>query len=157
MAVQRTAGVDVLVLGFGNPLRGDDAAGWAAIEQLRNLRASASLRWTQQLTPELAADIASAGRVIFIDAACDNEQGAVACRPVLPTCCGSSAFTHELTPELLLALAERLYGRCPEATLYSVGAASFETGAGLSEPVRAALPALVQQVQQVIIHSEELL
>ncbi len=101
-----------------------------------------------QLTPELAADIALADLVIFIDASCDNGPGEVASRRVVPESSPSStSFSHQLTPEVLLAFAERLYGTCPEAVLLSVGAASFEYGEGLSAEVQAAVPVLLDRVQ----------
>ncbi len=141
---------NVLIVGYGNPLRGDDGVGIAAVEMLRDLGAhSASVRFKalHQLTPELAADLAEVDLAIFIDAACDNVQGEVVHRKVVPARSSPDAFSHHLTPEVLLGLTERLYGTCPEAILFSVGAASFEYGEGLSEPVRAALPALIEEVR----------
>jgi|YelNatPaOPRAMG01_1025707.scaffolds.fasta_scaffold20138_2 hydrogenase maturation protease len=145
----------VLVIGYGNPLRGDDGLGIAAVEMLMG-RVEAGLcdpgvairfKAVYQLTPEIAADLAGADFAVFIDAACDNVQGDIIHRRVLPSASALDSFSHQLTPEVLLALAERLYGRSPEAYLYSIGAASFEYGETLSEPVRAALPALVDQIQ----------
>ncbi|HWR54277.1 MAG TPA: hydrogenase maturation protease [Bryobacteraceae bacterium] len=100
------------------------------------------------MTPELAPDVAEADLVIFIDASCDNGPGEVASRRVVSERSPSnSSFSHQLTPEVLLAFAERLYGTCPEAILLSVGAASFEFGEGLSEVVQAAIPDLLARVQ----------
>lgn len=152
----------VLVVGYGNPLRGDDGLGIAAVEMLieraeaaesTRQRASAEptvairFKALHQLTPELASDLAEVDFAVFIDAACDNVQGEIVHRRVLPSHSAPDAFSHQLTPEVLLAMAERLYGRSPEAHLYSIGAASFEYGEALSEAVRAALPALVDRVQ----------
>jgi hydrogenase maturation protease len=141
-----------LVIGYGNPLRGDDAVGYLAAEALL-CDASASLRCKalHQLTPELAADLAETDLAIFIDAACDNERGEVACRQVLPQSAAPGGFTHQLTPEVLLGLTRQLYGTCPEAVLFSVGADSFGYGDALSEPVRAALPGLLERVRAAII------
>lgn len=148
----------VLVVGYGNPLRGDDGVGITAVEKLverveterkrGSYEVPVAIRFKalHQLTPELAADLAEVDFAVFIDAACDNVQGEIVHRRVLPSHSAPDAFSHQLTPEVLLAMAERLYGRCPEAHLYSVGAASFEYGETLSEPVRAALPALLEQV-----------
>ena len=65
-----------LVIGYGNELRGDDAAGprvAAAVEQWQIPDVRVLIR--HQLTPELADPIASSGLVIFVDAALDAEGG----------------------------------------------------------------------------------
>jgi Ni,Fe-hydrogenase maturation factor len=66
---------------------------------------------------------------------------------VLPESAAAGGFSHQLTPEVLLGFTERLYGSCPEAVLFSVGADSFGYGDDLSESVRAALPGLLERVQ----------
>ena len=67
------AGAD-LVIGIGNPLRGDDGVGWWLTERAEQLPRATStgspllVRTVQQLTPELAAELTAARRVLFIDA-----------------------------------------------------------------------------------------
>lgn len=139
----------VFIVGYGNPLRGDDGIGWRAAEFLaeRLHVPNVEIRASHQLTPEMAEPISRADLVIFVDAACDHREGEVISRRVAPDCSPSELFSHQLTPEALLGLAKRLYGRCSEAVLLSVGAASFEYGETLSPAVEAALPALLEQVQ----------
>src|ERR1700744_5030774 len=59
-----------MVIGFGNPLRRDDAIGWRAAElieaRLSNDETEVSV--CHQLTPDLAAKIAGAAFVVFLDA-----------------------------------------------------------------------------------------
>jgi hydrogenase maturation protease len=138
----------LLIIGCGNPLRGDDALAWRATELLADsLRdTDALIRTAHQLTPELAEAISQARRVIFLDADCGRRPGEVAQRALQPASSPSELFTHQLTPERLLVLAQRLYGSCPPAVLISVGAASFEFGAALSPEVASALPALLEKV-----------
>ena len=127
--------MQTLIIGYGNPLRGDDAAGYEAAGRLGALA-------VPQLTPELADEISRAEQVIFIDAA-DGPDAAGTLRetPVLP---GPSPepFTHRLTPESLLGLAEALYGRAPRAVLITVAGENFSLGAPLSPGVAAALDRL---------------
>ncbi|HLK62115.1 MAG TPA: hydrogenase maturation protease [Bryobacteraceae bacterium] len=127
-----------LIIGYGNPLRGDDAVGYLAAEQLRALVAGRNVEVlaVHQLTPELAEPISRAARVIFIDAALSGESG----RSLVPD---ARALTHHCTPEALLALSLRLFGRAPEATLYSIPASSFELGAELTPEVAKSLQSLV--------------
>jgi hydrogenase maturation protease len=136
----------LLIHGYGNPLRGDDAFGWLAATQLaaRCARPDVDIRALHQLTPELAEPIGAALRVIFIDAARDGLAGVLQEETVQPR--AASGFTHQLTPATLLALARQLYGRAPAATLYSVAGECFDYREGLSTPVEAALGALCRKL-----------
>lgn len=138
----------VLIIGYGNPLRGDDGVGWHAAERLARTLPNRDvlIQTSHQLTPEMADLISQASLVIFLDAACDQGPGEVALRRVQPDPSPSELFSHQLTPEALLALANKLYGNCPEAVLLTVGAASLECGETLSPAVESALPALLEQV-----------
>ena len=69
----------VLVVGYGNPLRGDDGVGWRVAERLaadQRLDGAAVLQ-RHQLTPELALDISAVSLVVFIDASRDLPPGSV--------------------------------------------------------------------------------
>ena len=57
-----------LVIGYGNDLRSDDAAGVRAASLLAEHHREHRTIVVQQLTPELAADIAMADCVVFLDA-----------------------------------------------------------------------------------------
>ena len=61
-------------------------------------------------------------------------------------------LVHHLNPEGLLFLSSSLYGRSPDAFLVAVGAGSLELGEGLSEPVAAALPAVIAAVRQLVLN-----
>jgi hydrogenase maturation protease len=139
--------VAVLIIGYGNPLRGDDAFGYRAAEELQALfldHRDVVVLPVHQLTPELAADIARAGRVVFIDAAAEGEPGKLVCRPVLPAAASAAGFTHSAAPEGLLGMALALYGNAPPAVLYSVRGESFACGAALTPPVERALAEAVR-------------
>ncbi|MGC8794987.1 MAG: hydrogenase maturation protease [Bryobacteraceae bacterium] len=142
--------MNVLVIGYGNPLAGDDGAGWRAAEALAASPAGARARvlTCRQLTPELAAEAAGAALVIFLDASVEIPPGAVSCQRLEPVA-GSGPFSHHLTPGALLTLAERLYGQRPEAVLFSIGARSFSSP-NLSPEVENALPPLLEEVQALI-------
>ncbi len=141
----------VLIIGWGNPLRGDDGVGWRAAE----LAAAAleghdvTVRVAHQLMPEFAEEISRSEFVVFIDAACDNSPGEVRQERVEPDRAPSVAFSHQLSPPALLGMAERLYGSRPEACFFSVGGRSFEYGEKLSPEVESALPALLEEVEKV--------
>ena len=56
-----------LVIGIGNPLRGDDGIGWRLAAGLA-ARPGLAVRCQQQLTPELAAELAAVERLLLLDA-----------------------------------------------------------------------------------------
>lgn len=138
-----------IIIGYGNPLRGDDGLGWRAAERLRAeiTDPEVDVQTGHQLTPELAETVTHVRLVVFIDANCDTMAGEVVSRRIEPDRSPSELFTHRLTPEVLLGMAEKLYGRSPEGILISVGAASFEHGDQLSPAVESALPAVIERVQ----------
>ncbi len=76
----------VLLIAYGNPMRGDDGAGLALAERIEQIWRSQNVSVrsieTHQLTPELAADMAEAdvSAVVFVDA-CAAEEG----EPLTPT------------------------------------------------------------------------
>jgi Ni,Fe-hydrogenase maturation factor len=113
-----------LIIGYGNPLRGDDGFGWHAALRLREIVHDADIEIlaVHQLTPELMDPISRARRVIFIDAAVGEDAGKLTVAPLETT--GS------------------LYRARPEALLITVVGLDFEIGADLSEPVQLALESL---------------
>ena len=140
----------VLVLAYGNPLRCDDGLGWHAAERLAEILDDhdAEIRTMQQLTPELAFLISEAGLVIFIDASREGEPGELICNQVsaqlIPV-----RFSHELSPEAVLALAKYMYGVSPPAFLVSLCGESFAIGDRLSPLVAAQMPRLIELVTQL--------
>jgi hydrogenase maturation protease len=140
----------VLVIGWGNPARGDDGLAWHALEQLAAgpLGEHATVILRHQLTPELAERILQAQRVIFVDASAQDPPGRIRCRRLTPGGREAAAFSHHLTPGTLLALAQTLFGRCPEAFSLSVGGADFTFTEALSPQVRSSLPRLLRSIRR---------
>jgi hydrogenase maturation protease len=137
----------VLIIGYGNPLRGDDGFGWQAATRLLALIADPEVEVlpVQQLTPELMEPVSRAGRVVFIDAAAAGEPGVLQERSVAADP-ETRRFTHHSTPGGLLAGAAALFGRAPQATLYSVPGQDFGFGERLTPPVERALADVVARV-----------
>jgi len=137
----------LLILGYGNPLRGDDGAGRAAADALQAIvrDPNVDVLSLHQLTPELMVKISVADRVIFIDASASGRPGRYQRIPLhpAPQC---ASFTHHATPEALLSGARALYGRAPEAVLYLIPGQNFEPADTLSAPVRFAVQLLVSEL-----------
>jgi hydrogenase maturation protease len=138
----------VLIIGYGNPLRADDAFGWLAAARLLDLIADPEVEVlaVQQLTPELMEPVSRAGRVVFIDAASSGEPGVLQVASVSADP-ETRRFTHHATPGGLLAGAAALFGRAPEATLYSVPGQDFGFGERLTPAVEKALAEVVERVR----------
>jgi hydrogenase maturation protease len=133
-----------LVIGIGNPLRGDDGVGACLAEQAAVLTAAdpggpVAVRSVQQLTPELAEELAQLEDVLFIDAWLTPAGAAPQLQPLSPAG-RASADSHRLEPAALLAVSLALYGRAPEAELLLVPATAFDHGTALSAELREALP-----------------
>ena len=140
---------ELLIIGYGNPLRGDDGFGYHAGEELQKRLIDdrgVTVLPLHQLTPELAADISRAERVVFIDAAAEGEPGKLICRDVVKASVDAGAFTHHATPAGLLAAAEALFASAPPAVLFSVAAESFDMSEKLTPAVARALAQVVEEV-----------
>jgi hydrogenase maturation protease len=140
-----------LIIGYGNPLRGDDGVGWLAAQRLAEAgtAAHAEVLIFHQLTPELAEPLSQVERAIFIDARVDGAAGTIYEDTLTPDAETTASITHEFDAPALLALALALYGRCAEATLLSVAAESFDYTDTLSPAVAAALDEVVARVREL--------
>jgi hydrogenase maturation protease len=140
-------GSDILVIGYGNELRGDDGSGPAVARAIEALRLPCvRTQALHQLTPELAEDIAAARAVILVDAHQASEGSSPKVLPLAP-CEERDLRAHTSDPGALLALAKALYGRCPPAWLVAVPAARFNFGAALSPMAEAGVAAAVEKVR----------
>ena len=145
----------ILIIGYGNPLRGDDGVGWRVAEQAAVSLADApvAVLTVHQLTPELAEPISRAGRVVFVDAAAEGEPGTVNCfgledtgqRPVL-----QPIGSHLTTPDALLAMAGELFGRRPPATMVTIAGESFAVSEALTPGVEGAIPAALALILELV-------
>jgi hydrogenase maturation protease len=136
---------DALLIGYGNPLRGDDAIGWHVADAVRAHPRGSTVRVISafQLTPELAEDVAGAARVVFVDAACDAPAGSVTASALALHGEPAVGHTqHQCHPATLLGLARSVYGTGPAAAwLLTIGASEFPCAERLSPAVRDAGPA----------------
>lgn len=141
-----------LVVGIGNPWRGDDGVGRAVVERLAagGLPEGCAAMSVRLLTPELAEPLARAARVIFVDAAVDLPPGVVEASEVAPDRAARPA-SHACEPEALLALAGVAYAHAPRATLVRIGAARFDCPGDLSALVRGAVDEATRLVRRLVV------
>ncbi len=121
----------ILIIGYGNTLRADDGLGPHIAAELAALRLpGVRVLSVPQLLPELAAELAEARRVVFVDACAAPREGVQVTRlePVVLT----EFRAHGSDPATLLGLARSLYGRMPTAWLVAVAGYDFGMREGLS-------------------------
>ncbi len=147
----------ILVVGYGNPLRADDGLGCHVARQIgHHMRGDERVEVVpcHQLVPELAAEIARAEFVIFVDASTQGEPGTITQSTVLPEKDFDGKFGDAMTPGTLLAAAQLLHGSCPPAVLFAMTGWCFEFGEQMSAIVSERFAALVQMVEKTIAENE---
>jgi hydrogenase maturation protease len=143
-----------LVIGYGNVLRGDDALGPIVAQHLLETLPPGQARVLirSSLIPELAAEMAEADLVIFLDAAADGLPGQVTCRRLHAAAAPPDPLVHEIDPLSLLGLTWHLFGQEPEAYLLSCRGESFDLREGeLSSEVGGMVEVMVEQTRALII------
>jgi hydrogenase maturation protease len=139
---------DLLVIGYGNTLRSDDAVGPKAAEAL----AALNLPGVQTLvcgllTPELADPLARARRVVFVDAAVDAPRE-VRLRPLQPAE-SSQILAHAADPRTLLALARDVFGRAPTAWWLTIPVENLAIGETLSPLAQQGLQTALERLKSL--------
>lgn len=129
----------ILILGYGNPDREDDGVAWHILAQLAQRLGQqvpsspedpfdedhpVQLLFSLQLTPEMAETIAAYDFVWFVDAHTGRVPEDLHAEKVLPEF-QNSPFTHHLTPQSCLSMAQALYHKIPPCELVSVRGFAF--------------------------------
>ncbi len=131
----------ILVFGWGNPSRGDDALGPLFVERIEALRLPGVECLTDfQLQVEHALDLQGRKRILFVDASLDAK--APYCQRQLFPARDATFTTHAMTPEAVMHVYTELYGsQPPPCTLLAIRGESFELGEPLSAAAAAYLEA----------------
>ncbi|WP_420476326.1 hydrogenase maturation protease [Noviherbaspirillum sp. ST9] len=142
-----------LIIGYGNPSRGDDALGPAAIEAIERL-AAGHPEWGDvetvtdfQLQIEFVTDLAGRERIVFIDAAANGTEpfffGPLVAKE------DASISSHALSPAALLAVYRNFHGEdAPPAFLLGIRGYDFDLGVPLSPQAEKNLAAALSTVEK---------
>jgi len=143
---------EILIIGYGNTLRGDDGAGVQVAEivsewELPNVRSLP----VHQLTPELAEAIAGAKLAIFIDACSSSKFRQLQVRSLtVEEDYGISATTHSCDPRSLLQIAQFLYGNAPPAWWLLIPSTNFEFTEELSFVTQKGMAQALIKIKELI-------
>lgn len=141
---------DIVVIGYGNPLRGDDGFGGLAAEFIEERHLPGlEVIISHQLTPEMTASISTTRYAIFLDAVAGDEPGALSATPVEHCDPTPSGVSHYFEPGSLLALSKEVYGKAPSATLITATARTFRHGADVSRELREAAVRVANAVAEI--------
>lgn len=140
----------ILVLGYGNLLRSDDGVGQRVAEVVaaQDRPAVKSLA-VQQLTPELAAILATVDLAFFIDAYAATGAGEVQVQALTPAP-ALITLGHTGEPRSLLALTESLYGSAPQSWWITIPGVNFDVGDCLSPVATQGIKIALQKLDQLI-------
>lgn len=143
----------VLVLGYGNPGRQDDGLGPAVAAAVGALGLPGVVTYDNyQLVVEDTLEIAAADVVWFVDASLYGTPP-FEIRPVTPAD-EVELSSHSVSPEVLLALAQKHCGRAPEAWLMGIRGYRFEFAEGLScgarDNLKDSLARLLHEIRMAI-------
>jgi hydrogenase maturation protease len=140
---------DALVIGLGNDLRGDDAAGLHAVRRLAER--GVEVREEQGEAIRLLDTWEGRDAVVLVDTMRSGAPPGTlrrldASAQPLPAQLRGSSSTHMVALAEAIELARTL-GRLPRrVVVHAVEGAQFAAGAGLSAPVAEAVPALADAV-----------
>ncbi|MEL7034003.1 MAG: hydrogenase maturation protease [Cyanobacteria bacterium J06592_8] len=139
----------VIILGYGNLIRGDDGIGPAVATEVETWKlANVRSLCLHQLVPEVAEDLSQVDVAIFVDASMTGET--IEISPQNPIETTASNWGHYLNPESLLTLAKTLYGKAPQAWLISVPGVNFELCDRLSETAENGVKLALEEIQTLI-------
>lgn len=136
----------LLVIGYGNTLRGDDGVGPRVAEAVGGLRLpGVRALICALLTPELADPISRARTVIFVDAAVDAPDE-VQWRKLEPNET-SQIMAHAADPRTMLAIARDVFGQAPEAWWLTIPAVDLSFREDFSPEVQRGFAEAVKKIQ----------
>jgi hydrogenase maturation protease len=141
----------------GDPLRGDDAAGPAAVRRLRARLSRTTVRLVGALGVDDLVALPPWTRVVIVDAVVGPPVGEIVTLTLAELAAGAgrrrspvTASSHQLPIADVVALAQVLRTTPLEGRFVGLAIESVAIGTGMSDRVRTALPELVAEIEQAI-------
>ena len=138
----------LLIFGYGNPSRGDDALGPLLLERLQELDLPyLELLTDFQLQVEHTLDLQGREQVLFIDASVSCSTPYTFSRLIAQK--DTSYTSHVMSPMALLHSYIQLYGEPPPSYLLQIRGECFELGKSMSISATANLEASFNLLQKI--------
>jgi len=150
--------MDTLVLGIGNEIKRDDIVGLEVVAALE----------ARLDSPDVAFETMNSGRLMLIDELSGHDRVCIVDsivtedgepgdwyvfdpQAVEPDKESGGLATHNVGLGTLTTLGEAMGESMPEITIYAIEVADpFEYGEGMTDPVREALPDLIDDIGEEI-------
>lgn len=150
----------LLIFGYGNPGRGDDALGPLVAEHIESIKSQRQWHHVDVLTAyqlqiEHVMDVADNEITLFVDAhtRCSSPYQFDRCQAEPD----QSYTTHALTPDALLAVYQQVFKKTPPPCyLLSIKGESFDLGQSLSTNANSNLKLAIKFVEQLCLLSENI-
>lgn len=141
----------ILLFGYGNPGRGDDALGVLLLETVAAQQfPGVECQTDMQLQVEHITDLAGREHILFIDA--DMGCAAPYVLETLSAQQDGSYTSHAMSPAAVLHAFRQVYGKdAPPAYLLRIRGYSFELGEGISAQATENLHAALHVTTQMFI------
>ena len=127
----RISEAPILIIGIGNPLRGDDGAGHFIADKLakQNLPFVA-VEWVHQPDSTLVEQFPGRKAVLFVDADLNATQ--VQIQPITEAETGIALHAHQISCSTLALLSQQLGNESTRFYKVGIPVESFDPGASLS-------------------------
>ncbi len=140
----------ILVIGYGNPGRGDDAAGWLVAEAIERQWGNAvEVQTLHQLDVVIAEQLSDFDLVVFVDAEITDAPNGRSLARISPSD-ELQDVTHTITPQSVLGLGRSLYNVEPEAYLTGVYGHRFDFGAEITKETARDIKRAVSEINRLI-------
>ncbi len=149
-----------LIVGIGNDMRGDDAAGLLVVRRLRELGVDADLRECDGDGAEMMELWRDAEEVVLIDSVhSGSPPGTIhrfdACEQPIPAAFRHNPSTHLFSVAEAIELARSLLRLPPRLTVYGIEGAQFGVGADASPRVAAAVDTVAAEIALFVAQGGE--
>lgn len=141
----------MLLIGIGNCGRGDDGLGWSFADYLKEYFSDLfDVEYRYQLQVEDAELISKYGTVIFADASHEKLKDGFELRKCKAA--GHYYFSsHMQSPETILFLSGKLYGRSPDSFLMAISGYEWELKTSLHDEAEKNLASAIDYFENIFL------
>lgn len=142
-------GEKILIFGYGNPGRHDDALGSLFVQRIQQMNQDNIYTDADyQLNIELSAELVNYDKVIFVDASKEGEEPFYFKR-VFPSK-NITFSTHSVNAESIIAICDEYFGSAPESWILGIRGYDFTIGEGITEKAKNNLESAWQYLSKIL-------